>query len=124
MEGSGGGLFSARYAVDMARSAAVEENPDGERAALLLLLSLRQGNPSWGEAPLNANPLLRTAASKCMPRLALQLVTSGGAEVNTADPRFGGTALDRAEAAGCRSVVQKLLALGAARGGGVAGRGA
>merc|ERR1712008_102943 len=100
-----------QHPLDVALQAAVEENPD-ERAALLLLeerLALTDSNLPR----LNASPLLRIAAAKCFTRVAEQLVLRGGASVNTPDPRFGATALDRAVASGCSKTVRVLLELGA-----------
>eukprot|EP00439_Symbiodinium_sp_Y106_P080055 s373_g18.t2 len=73
------------------------ENPD-ERAALFLLeegLAATTGRPTR----LNANPLLRIAASRCQARL-LQPLVEARAELDAPDPRFGSTALDRAVSAG------------------------
>ncbi|CAE8613078.1 unnamed protein product [Polarella glacialis] len=106
----GTGTFGQRP-LDQALQTAAEENSD-ERAALLLLdtgLAATSGRP----VRLNANPLLRTAATRCLPRLAERLVLKAAADCDAADPRFGTTALDRAVSAGCDAVAKKLLELGA-----------
>lgn len=113
-DGSPDADFYGRRPLDAALQAAVDENPNGERVALLLLnLGLGPEGSADSAARLNANPLLRSAAAKCMPRLIEQLILRGGADVNAPDPRFGGTALERAVAAGCQPAVRKLLELGA-----------
>jgi len=100
-----------RHALDPALEAAVNDNRDEKVALLLLDLGLDGGRGS--AAQLNANPLLRAAASQGMVRLSERLVTDCGAAVNARDPRYGTTALDRAADAGQEAVARKLLDLGA-----------
>jgi len=101
--------FFGQRPLDAALRTAVEENPDERAATLLLEHGLEGSGPA---ARLDATPLLRTAAARCLPRVAERLVEAG-ADPDVPDPRFGGTALERAVGAGCGPVVKVLLELGA-----------
>lgn len=109
--GAAGSLLYGRRPLDAALQAAVEEGAD-ERTALFLLEEGFQdtvGSPSR----LNTGPLLRSAAAKCRPRVVEELLDHGGADPDATDPRFGGTALDRAVSAGCWGAARRLLERGA-----------
>eukprot|EP00434_Breviolum_minutum_P003062 symbB.v1.2.002694.t1/scaffold133.1/size307370/12 len=56
---------------------------------------------------------MRAAAAQGMTRLVERLVKDCGADVNSKDPRFGSSALDRALDAGKEQTSLKLLELGA-----------
>ncbi|CAE7677445.1 unnamed protein product, partial [Symbiodinium microadriaticum] len=107
-----------RYALDAALEAAVKE-ARSERAALTLL-TMGQGSGSGDTSQLDVNPLFRAAAGQGMTELLLRLVKECGADVNSKDPLFGATALDRAADAGKERAALRLLELGADPG---AGRG-
>ncbi|CAE7698424.1 unnamed protein product [Symbiodinium necroappetens] len=107
-----------RYALDAALEAAVKE-ARSERAALTLL-TMGQGSGSGDTSQLDVNPLFRAAAGQGMTELLLRLVKECGADVNSKDPLFGATALDRAADAGKERAALRLLQLGADPG---AGRG-
>eukprot|EP00439_Symbiodinium_sp_Y106_P079002 s373_g17.t1 len=107
-----------RYALDAALEAAVKE-ARSERAALTLL-SMGQGSGSGDTSQLDVNPLFRASAGQGMTELLVRLVKECGADVNSKDPLFGATALDRAADAGKERAALRLLELGADPG---AGRG-
>eukprot|EP00933_Yihiella_yeosuensis_P026456 TRINITY_DN20523_c1_g1_i1.p1 TRINITY_DN20523_c1_g1~~TRINITY_DN20523_c1_g1_i1.p1 ORF type:complete len:462 (+),score=93.52 TRINITY_DN20523_c1_g1_i1:143-1528(+) len=100
-----------RYVLDASIEAAVNENQNEKVALCLIDFGLKSGNGDASQ--LNSNPLLRTAAGLGMVQLAEKLVKDCRADLNSPDPRFGSTALDRAVGAGHDKVADKLLALGA-----------
>ncbi|CAE7309540.1 unnamed protein product [Symbiodinium sp. CCMP2592] len=100
-----------RYALDAALEAAVKE-ARSERAALTLL-SMGQGSGSGDTSQLDVNPLFRASAGQGMTELLVRLVKECGADVNSKDPLFGATALDRAADAGKERAALRLLELGA-----------
>eukprot|EP00913_Durusdinium_trenchii_P016859 g15849.t1 len=100
----------ARRPLDAALETAVEENPDARAAVWLLDEGIKNSNGR--KSRLNANPLLRTAASRCQVPLIERLVEIN-AEASLGNPRYGSTALDRAVSAGCTGAALTLLSLGA-----------
>eukprot|EP00435_Cladocopium_sp_Y103_P059085 s341_g21.t1 len=100
-----------RYALDAALEVLVKEMRN--EPAALSLLSLGQGSGKGDTAQLDADPLMRAAAAQGMTRLVERLVKECGADVNSKDPRFGSSALDRALDAGKEQTSLKLLQLGA-----------
>ncbi|CAL1161881.1 unnamed protein product [Cladocopium goreaui] len=100
-----------RYALDAALEVLVKEMRN--EAAALSLLSLVQGSGKGDTSQLDSDPLMRAAAAQGMTRLVEKLVKDCGADVNSKDPRFGSSALDRALDAGKEQTSLKLLQLGA-----------
>ncbi|CAK9111453.1 ANK_REP_REGION domain-containing protein [Durusdinium trenchii] len=100
-----------RYALDSALEVLVKETRNEQVA--LSLLSIGQGSGQGDTSQLDADPLMRAAAAQGMTRLVERLVKDCGASVNSKDPRFGSTALDRAVDAGKEQTALKLLQLGA-----------
>ncbi|CAL1158056.1 unnamed protein product, partial [Cladocopium goreaui] len=100
-----------RYALDAALEVLVKEMRN--EAAALSLLSLGQGSGKGDTYQLDSDPLMRAAAAQGMTRLVEKLVKDCGADVNSKDPRFGSSALDRALDAGKEQTSLKLLQLGA-----------
>lgn len=102
--------------LDAALRTAVEEGPNDLAALFLLDLRGEEFGGARGEESrsLNVAPLLRIAASRCMPRLLEALLSWASAgDINASDPNFGGTALDRALAGNCHACARLLLDAGA-----------
>lgn len=100
-----------QYPLDAALRAAVMERGNEDIALEILDLGLRSSEGSVTR--LNPNPLLRAAAAKGMTTLLERLVVDGAADVDAADPQYGGVALDRAVEAGAHQAALTLLELGA-----------